>query len=504
MEVLNLKLSEAVSKALLQPTGPAPPNELLNGRRPLPNGRGKALGDLIVSELNASCENPYLRRAVVRTLHRPLSVLVNNLSSNLLPLISSSAFLSPAAPTQQNPNLNPTQLHALSLATLAGELIDTLDQNGWGQEATDMRGDSLKVVRENLVSIIKRVVEPLMNAIKADLMPHAEALEAVNTQSVSPSGNPSAKSSVGAVKTAVHPSIVFMQTMMPIYARALARYATSSVSESVLASLLIPLIWRGLIALSNRPNPPPSPPTSPALTGGAAAAAKLKDRKRRGSSETPPTTPPASRFALKLPPSRPPSPPTPQTPKVATAAADARALYDLLWSLPKPSENHRLPYEAVMEAFDALSSLCALLEFIQERINSRTSMELAEFEKELGVLTEDLPTLIALPILLRTYVFPILPPAPPGERSIASMLGLTETVYRAGCISGFSRAEECTVGVGQVVLPVLRAELAQIKSADGAPDTDGHLKEAYAVVRWLERDVAMVAAEFAEGVAAHH
>lgn len=49
MEVLGLKLSEAVSKALAQPAGPAAPGESLAGRRPIPSGRGRALGLLIVS-----------------------------------------------------------------------------------------------------------------------------------------------------------------------------------------------------------------------------------------------------------------------------------------------------------------------------------------------------------------------------------------------------------------------------------------------------------------------
>ena len=49
MEVLNLKLSEAVSKALAQPPGPPLPNEFVNGRRPIPSGRGTSLGNLIAS-----------------------------------------------------------------------------------------------------------------------------------------------------------------------------------------------------------------------------------------------------------------------------------------------------------------------------------------------------------------------------------------------------------------------------------------------------------------------
>ena len=49
MEVLSLRLSEAVSKALAQPAGPAPPNELLGGRRPIPAGRGRALGEFLAT-----------------------------------------------------------------------------------------------------------------------------------------------------------------------------------------------------------------------------------------------------------------------------------------------------------------------------------------------------------------------------------------------------------------------------------------------------------------------
>jgi hypothetical protein len=47
LEVLSLKLSEAVTKALAQPTGPALPHEQLGGKRPIPAGRGHALGAFI-------------------------------------------------------------------------------------------------------------------------------------------------------------------------------------------------------------------------------------------------------------------------------------------------------------------------------------------------------------------------------------------------------------------------------------------------------------------------
>src|SRR6266404_1350644 len=43
LQVLSLKLSEGISRALAQPagTGTAPVNESLNGRRPIPAGRGR-------------------------------------------------------------------------------------------------------------------------------------------------------------------------------------------------------------------------------------------------------------------------------------------------------------------------------------------------------------------------------------------------------------------------------------------------------------------------------
>lgn len=49
LQALSLKLSEAVSKAMVQPTVPVPVGELVGGRRPIPAGRGRALGLLIAS-----------------------------------------------------------------------------------------------------------------------------------------------------------------------------------------------------------------------------------------------------------------------------------------------------------------------------------------------------------------------------------------------------------------------------------------------------------------------
>jgi hypothetical protein len=47
LQVLSLKLSEGVSKALAQPAGSTTTGESLNGRRPIPAGRGREFGSLI-------------------------------------------------------------------------------------------------------------------------------------------------------------------------------------------------------------------------------------------------------------------------------------------------------------------------------------------------------------------------------------------------------------------------------------------------------------------------
>ncbi|KAL4254242.1 hypothetical protein ABKN59_002879 [Abortiporus biennis] len=484
MEVLNLRLSEAVSKALAHPAGPGAPHEIYNGRRPIPPGRGRALGDLISSEIKASRENPHLYRAVIRTLHRPLSVLVNNLSSTLLPLISSSTFRSPVNPSPHATTWQPnaTQSHALALATLAGELLDTFNELGLGHDC-EMRGDGLKVVRDGLVSVVKRVTEPLVANIRSDLLPLIEALA---TPQRSSSGVITATKTYSGSKAIVyHPSIISLQSVMPTYARALSKFITSTAAESILASFLICLTWHGLVALSTRPIQQPSPPTSPA------------PKTRRGSSVTPPTTPPASRFTLKLPPSRPPSPPALPTTRMSSTTADARALYDLLASLPRPSDvnTNKLAREAVDEGFEALSCLTVLLEAVPphlQRIARNKSSAIRsiredgalELEKDLEVLTAELPTLIAFPVLLRCFVYPSSNTAV-SERSVASMLGLSEVAYRNGCLSGFGRGEECAAAVGQRILSVLRADLAQ-----GRIDSD-HLQEAQVVMKWLERQVAL-------------
>ncbi|PFH52040.1 hypothetical protein AMATHDRAFT_57755 [Amanita thiersii Skay4041] len=450
--MLNLKFSEAVSKALAQPTGPAAANEQLAGRRPIPQGRARALGTLIASELMASRENSHLYRAVIRSLQKPLSVLLTNLSAYLLPLIASPTFSAVISPTTQTSTLNPTQLHALAIATFAQELLETFDEQGLGLDGDARGGDGLRAIREGLGSLITRVINPLINGIRNELMQMMEALE-------NPTPNPTAKhpaSIRGSV--AYHPSIINLQATMPVYSRLLIRYTSFAAAQSTLATLLISVVWKALVALSHRPRGSQSLPPSPTLQS-------MGVKKTRGSpTTTPPLTPQMGRFTIKLPPSRPPSPHA--LLPVASAAADARVLYELLSQLPRPTadkESTRLAREAVCEAFAGLKALPTLLELVEAASHGRS--DYLKIQGNLESLTTDLPLLIALPIVLQILT---------EQRSVAGIIGVPEEEYRKACLSGFGRAEECGAAIAHRVIDAWRFE-------HGA----GH-----EMINWLEREIA--------------
>jgi hypothetical protein len=395
----------------------------------------------------------------LRSLQRPLSALLTNLSNNLLRLLSSPEFLNPPAPTILAPDPNPTQAHALSYATLAGELLEVFDELGLGVDS-DLRGDGLKPTREGLMSVTTRVIHPLVAGIKSELTSLVEALE-----SPAPISAPKTPASSKTVVTQ-HPSVMTLQAVVQIYARAFMRYFSTTPTQAHLASLEISIVWRALVALAHRTPSQLIPPSSPNL-------ALINAKKCRAVGGTPPTTPPSTRFILKLPPSRPPSPPTLQ-PVMPPIVNDARAVCDLLSSLPRPADDRertRLAREAVSDACGGLKALLRLMESVQ----TSTTHCAEDLAREFGTLTADLPTLIALPILLNAYVFTS---EKGGPRSIPSILGLPEERYRQECLTGFGRAEECTAAVGQRVLDVLSNQPGLTSDP-----------VAEAVVRWLKTEI---------------
>ncbi|KAF9059805.1 hypothetical protein BDP27DRAFT_1292170 [Rhodocollybia butyracea] len=434
LEMLSLKLSEAVSKAVAQPFGSPAVSDVIGGKRPIPIGRGSALGALIISELKSANGNPHLHRAIVRSLQRPLSVLFSNLSTMMVPLLSSPAFLTPSAPTTQSPNSNAVQLHALAIAALAGELLEAFDDLHLGFD-NDARGDGLKAIREGLVSLVHRVVNPLIGGIRNELVPVLDALELSNPAKVIP----------GSKHGLLHSSIVTLQSIIPVYTQALKRYTSSRTAQNLLAPFVISLVWRTMVAICHRPATTSSPPSSPVP----------QMRKRRGSpSATPPLTPPPTRFTIKLPSSRPPSPPVAAPVLPLSPAADVRALVDLFITLPVPvadTEGGRLAREAVDEALNGLRALADLFDMVTHLIRANDGLvedkALVEDKTlELQRLTEKIPTLIALPILLRAQGLDI---------HSETVLGLSEEDYRNSCLTGFGRADECGTLVGMRVYEYL-------------------------------------------------
>jgi hypothetical protein len=147
-------------------------------------------------------------------------------------------------------------------------------------------------------------------------------------------------------------------------------------------------------------------------------------------------------------------------------SADARALYGLLNTLPRPVSNGKtgtLASEAVTEAMNDLAAMPALLEALEYAGRDVNRLDHAQ----LMHLTDELPTLICLPLLLSAFADGL---------TVWDLLRLSESEYIKGCMSGFSRAEECGDLVGSRALEALRL----------LPQHEG----THAIISWLEEELA--------------
>lgn len=389
-------------------------------------------------------------------------MLLSNISAHLLPLTSSPQFLATTA-SQPQSCFNATHLHAVGLATLAGEVLETFDELGLGLEI-DGRSDGLKVTREGLLNLVTRVVNPLIASIQSGLLPLIDGLE-----KPSPIGRSGSGLNARSVKTSgPHPSIAVLHSVVPLYAKGLAKIAAVDAAQSSLGAMVITLVWHGLVALAHRPFNSGSPPPSPKLTS-AVAKPKIK------ASATPPASP-SPRFMTILPQSRPSTPPNHQA--SSSLPGDARTLFDILSLIAKPSKDKAaglLASEAVDEALAALESLVSLLDSVYANPRPEAAIHFGQLEADLMAVTDDLPTLIGLPILMRAYVVRGGSQEGGDSRSVASMLGVTEDSYRANCLVGFNRADECEEVVGKHIIRVLRNDSATLGAA--------------MVANWLERQI---------------
>ncbi|TRM69264.1 hypothetical protein BD626DRAFT_392974 [Schizophyllum amplum] len=125
--------------------------------------------------------------------------------------------------------------------------------------------------------------------------------------------------------------------------------------------------------------------------------------------------------------------------------------------------------DAVYEAMKGFAALVPLLEAVQAMPRARLGVHEAvddDFERQLEELTQELPTLVCLPVLLYAY-------SGTSGSSVVNILELSEDEYKRGCLSGFARAEECADAVGERVLEVIRHDA-------GVPRV---------VVHWLEQEL---------------
>jgi len=122
---------------------------------------------------------------------------------------------------------------------------------------------------------------------------------------------------------------------------------------------------------------------------------------------------------------------------------------------PADSDATRVAREAVDEAFADLKALATLLESI-DKPSFTVGKSCEEILAEIENLTADLPTLIALPVLLRGQFGGT--NGSPSILSVVSIINVTEDEYRKGCLSGFGRAEQCSPIIGHRVLDFLCAQ----------------------------------------------
>jgi hypothetical protein len=549
LDTVGLRFAEAASKALANPTGPSsssayasgailpakndPCIQLLKGQKPLPPGRGAALGTLITSEL-AKSNDLHVSRAVIRTLQRPLSVLLNRISAMLMPLLPYATQNSTEVSSLGTVSLL-AQAHALGIVRMAAELLEAL--NGVNQSVILGSGgvDHLRGIREGLEIILKRVVEPLISSVNSEVGP------ILDTLAVAP---PSSDVDAQAVNC-----VLSLSAALPGITTRLEWYTAlpGAVAQSANAALLIGLVWRALVALSCRPLHDPFAvplPTmkkpgsregikdatvkekqttpglktkelpfvnalsrgwcaSPASQAAPACNAAVSSNgvvpdpngttagQPRVSSRTPPSTPRFGRRALPLTSlSRPPSPaskgaqPPPALTPLERLLADTAAVQAMLGMLSKPSQGG-LALEAVNEAFDALEGFKNMLQWLVEEIApfsaSRDKRSLQTITTSLLRVSEYCPALIALSVIVQ-----LVPPAQlPRQCSSmeASLLASAESIisseWQAITISELLGMQEveyrssCLTGFGRAdaaVEPVGRALLSVFQPSINADE----------------------------------
>ncbi|EJT97402.1 hypothetical protein DACRYDRAFT_119506 [Dacryopinax primogenitus] len=392
--LLGMKLNEAVAKALMGGTeGP-----VWDRRRSVPWGKGKSLGMLISGEFTngSNSVDTFTQRAILRTVQRPLSVLLSNIQGLLTPLLASPQFL-PTSPLP--PSLSAAQVHALALAAFAGELSDAL----LIPNVPRFVNEGLAPYRAQLSALETRAGLPIVAALKGILVGLAVDLENA-TAGIKEHGSLAAlnQSVVGASK---------------LLQRLLGAEPTDK-RQIWAAELLANVAWEGMVSLVYRPRATmraifPERKSSPPL--GITHAAERVDV--------------PSRFGIKQLVSRPVTPSVPQRPVTpSTLSRDAHALQSFV---------------------TALSNSCAVFtNSLASELRSEALLSLAQLHTLFSLAPPstlvDIPELELLPsAIVLTYLLP--------EGKVASLLGMDAGTFRGRCLKDENSAERCEQAVEQVV-----------------------------------------------------
>ncbi|WRT64954.1 uncharacterized protein IL334_001895 [Kwoniella shivajii] len=165
MDVIGLRLNEVVNKACAGVD--------FKAKKGFKKGNGWSVGEAVVNELPIPPSDAYLIRAVLRTAVKALSIYTTRLETYLLPALTDPAFaaaLNTNAQAHTAHPFNPIQYFAVSVAHTAWETCEVLEQTLETGKWPRFVQETLRPVMDKLDLVVSKVVQPLMLAIKRDLV----------------------------------------------------------------------------------------------------------------------------------------------------------------------------------------------------------------------------------------------------------------------------------------------------------------------------------------------
>ena len=171
MDVLGLRLNEVVNKATAGID--------YKTKKGFKKGCGWQVGEAIVKEMPYPPNDAYLIRAVLRTAVKSLSIYISRLESLLLPALTDPAFAAALNTTHATP-LNPAQVFAVSVAHTAWETCEVLEQTLESGKWPKFVSETLRPVMDKLDLVVGKVTQPLLIALKRDLVASLARSEGVS------------------------------------------------------------------------------------------------------------------------------------------------------------------------------------------------------------------------------------------------------------------------------------------------------------------------------------